>query len=44
VQWQGIKGNTLDDFKDTKTEAILTPVSPSRSREAHDCYFAALPS
>jgi len=25
VQWQGIKGNTLDDFKDTKTEAILTP-------------------
>jgi branched-chain amino acid transport system substrate-binding protein len=25
VQWQGIKGNTLDDFKDTKNEAILTP-------------------
>jgi branched-chain amino acid transport system substrate-binding protein len=25
VQWQGIKGNTLDDFKDTKTEVILTP-------------------
>jgi branched-chain amino acid transport system substrate-binding protein len=25
VQWQGIKGNTLDDFKDTKTEPILTP-------------------
>jgi branched-chain amino acid transport system substrate-binding protein len=25
VQWQGIKGNTIDDFKDTKTEAILTP-------------------
>jgi branched-chain amino acid transport system substrate-binding protein len=25
VQWQGIKGNTIDDFKDTKNEAILTP-------------------
>ncbi|HZK91364.1 MAG TPA: amino acid ABC transporter substrate-binding protein [Stellaceae bacterium] len=25
VQWQGIKGNTIDDFKDTKTEAILAP-------------------
>src|SRR5579862_2598621 len=25
VQWQGIKGNTLDDFKDTKTEVILDP-------------------
>jgi len=25
VQWQGIKGNTLDDFKDTKIEPILTP-------------------
>jgi branched-chain amino acid transport system substrate-binding protein len=25
VQWQGIKGNTLDDFKDTKLEPILTP-------------------
>jgi len=25
VQWQGVKGNTIDDFKDTKTEAILTP-------------------
>jgi branched-chain amino acid transport system substrate-binding protein len=25
VQWQGIKGNTLDDFKDTKTEVILEP-------------------
>ena len=25
VQWQGIKGNTLDDFKDTKTEVILAP-------------------
>jgi branched-chain amino acid transport system substrate-binding protein len=25
VQWQGIKGNGIDDFKDTKTEAILTP-------------------
>ena len=25
VQWQGIKGNTLDDFKDTKTEVILSP-------------------
>ncbi|MBV8777002.1 MAG: amino acid ABC transporter substrate-binding protein [Alphaproteobacteria bacterium] len=25
VQWQGIKGNSLDDFKDTKSEAILTP-------------------
>jgi branched-chain amino acid transport system substrate-binding protein len=25
VQWQGIKGNTLDDFKDTSVEKILTP-------------------
>ncbi|HTZ36638.1 MAG TPA: amino acid ABC transporter substrate-binding protein [Stellaceae bacterium] len=25
VQWQGIKGNAIADFKDTKTEAILTP-------------------
>jgi branched-chain amino acid transport system substrate-binding protein len=25
VQWQGIKGNTLDDFKDTKSEVILEP-------------------
>jgi branched-chain amino acid transport system substrate-binding protein len=25
VQWQGIKGNSLDQFKDTKTEAILEP-------------------
>jgi branched-chain amino acid transport system substrate-binding protein len=25
VQWQGIKGNSLDEFTDTKTEAILTP-------------------
>ncbi|HUI34098.1 MAG TPA: amino acid ABC transporter substrate-binding protein [Stellaceae bacterium] len=25
VQWQGIKGNTIDDFKDTKTEVILAP-------------------
>jgi branched-chain amino acid transport system substrate-binding protein len=25
VQWQGIKGNGLDQFKDTKTEAILEP-------------------
>jgi len=25
VQWQGIKGNTLGDFQDTNTEAILTP-------------------
>jgi branched-chain amino acid transport system substrate-binding protein len=25
VQWQGIKGNRLDDFKDTKTEVILEP-------------------
>jgi branched-chain amino acid transport system substrate-binding protein len=25
IQWQGIKGNDLDQFKDTKIEAILTP-------------------
>jgi len=25
VQWQGVKGNTLDDFKDTSNEKILTP-------------------
>jgi branched-chain amino acid transport system substrate-binding protein len=25
VQWQGVKGNTLEDFKDTRTETILTP-------------------
>jgi branched-chain amino acid transport system substrate-binding protein len=25
VQWQGVKGNTLDDFKDTKNEVILEP-------------------
>jgi len=25
VQWQGIKGNSLDDFKDTKSEVILDP-------------------
>jgi branched-chain amino acid transport system substrate-binding protein len=25
VQWQGVKGNTLDDFKDAKNEIILTP-------------------
>jgi branched-chain amino acid transport system substrate-binding protein len=25
VQWQNIKGNSLDQFKDTKTEAILVP-------------------
>ena len=25
VQWQGIKGNSLDQFKNTKTEAILEP-------------------
>jgi branched-chain amino acid transport system substrate-binding protein len=25
VQWQGIKSNSLDDFKDTKTEVILEP-------------------
>jgi branched-chain amino acid transport system substrate-binding protein len=25
VQWQGIKGNGLDQFKDTKTEVILEP-------------------
>jgi branched-chain amino acid transport system substrate-binding protein len=25
VQWQGVKGNTLDDFKDAKNEVILTP-------------------
>ena len=25
VQWQNIKGNGLDQFKDTKTEAILEP-------------------
>jgi branched-chain amino acid transport system substrate-binding protein len=25
VQWQNIKSNTVDQFKDTKTEAILEP-------------------
>ncbi|HWB48246.1 MAG TPA: amino acid ABC transporter substrate-binding protein [Stellaceae bacterium] len=25
VQWQGVKGNTLDDFKDAKNEVILEP-------------------
>jgi branched-chain amino acid transport system substrate-binding protein len=25
VQWQNIKGNSIDDFKDTKTEVILEP-------------------
>ena len=25
VQWQNVKGNTLDDFKDTTNEVILTP-------------------
>jgi branched-chain amino acid transport system substrate-binding protein len=25
VQWQGVKGNKIDDFKDTKTEVILEP-------------------
>jgi branched-chain amino acid transport system substrate-binding protein len=25
VQWQGVKGNTLDDFKDSKNEVILEP-------------------
>jgi branched-chain amino acid transport system substrate-binding protein len=25
VQWQGIKGNSLDQFKNTKTEVILEP-------------------
>lgn len=25
VQWQGVKGNTLDDFKDAKSEVILEP-------------------
>ena len=25
VQWQDIKSNNLDEFKDTKTEAILEP-------------------
>jgi len=25
VQWQNIKSNSLDQFKDTKTEAILEP-------------------
>jgi branched-chain amino acid transport system substrate-binding protein len=25
VQWQGIKSNNLDEFKDTKTEVILEP-------------------
>ena len=25
VQWQGIKGNSLDQFKDTRTEVILEP-------------------
>jgi branched-chain amino acid transport system substrate-binding protein len=25
VQWQNIKSNNLDEFKDTKTEVILDP-------------------
>ena len=25
VQWQGVKSNNIDDFKDTKSEVILTP-------------------
>jgi branched-chain amino acid transport system substrate-binding protein len=25
VQWQNIKSNNLDEFKDTKTEVILEP-------------------
>ena len=25
VQWQNIKSNNLDEFKDTKTEIILEP-------------------
>jgi branched-chain amino acid transport system substrate-binding protein len=25
IQWQGVKGNTVDDFKDAKNEVILTP-------------------
>jgi len=25
IQWQGVKGNTLDDFKDATNEVILTP-------------------
>ena len=25
VQFQNIKGNSLDEFKDTKTEVILAP-------------------
>ena len=25
VQWQGVKGNTIDDFKDAKNEVILEP-------------------
>ena len=25
VQWQNIKSNNIDQFKDTKTEAILEP-------------------
>jgi branched-chain amino acid transport system substrate-binding protein len=25
VQWQGVKGNSLDDFKDTRSEVILEP-------------------
>jgi branched-chain amino acid transport system substrate-binding protein len=25
VQWQNIKSNNVDEFKDTKTEAILEP-------------------
>jgi branched-chain amino acid transport system substrate-binding protein len=25
VQWQGVKSGNVDDFKDTKNEAILTP-------------------
>ncbi len=34
VQWQGIKGNSLDQFKDTKTEAILEP-SAIPDRKGH---------
>jgi branched-chain amino acid transport system substrate-binding protein len=25
IQWQGVKGNTVDDFKDAKNEVILEP-------------------
>ena len=32
VQWQGIKGNTLDEFKDTKTE--VDPRIPPNTRPA----------